>query len=275
MLKAVPWLFLLLPLFCVDSVKAQEPRWEVGFGVGGLYLPDYRGSDEDRGYIVPWPYIVYYRDGVALDREGLRGRISLAPRVSLVVSASAATPVNSSHNEARAGMPDLGFAGEVGPSLQIDVWRGEGRKRLTFELPWRAVIADSSGLEYIGWVFPPRIVLHVPYLQLWPREWDVDLTLGPMFASDRYHDYYYRVLPQYETLTRPAYDAHGGYSGARVSLGMSTRVSRYWFGAYARYENLAGAVFVDSPLVRRDDAFILSAGMAYIFARSEKTGYHE
>lgn len=265
-----------LLLVSSGAALAQEPRWEAGVGFGGLYLPDYRGSDEERGYVVPWPYIVYYSDRVKLDREGLRRRVTLSPGLSLVASVSAATPVNSEDNEARAGMEDLGFAFEVGPSLEADLWRGEGRKRLAFQLPVRAVLAtDLDVIDYIGWVFTPRFVLHVPYLRLWPREWDVDVTVGPLFASDRYHDYYYRVAPQYATATRPAYDAQAGYSGSRVSVGGSTRVGRYWFGAYVRYENLAGAVFADSPLVRKEDAFVVSAGMAYIFAQSDEVHYHE
>ncbi|MFN3567272.1 MAG: hypothetical protein ACK4V1_14985, partial [Burkholderiaceae bacterium] len=33
--------------------------WEVGLGVAGLYLPDYRGADRARGYALPFPVVVY------------------------------------------------------------------------------------------------------------------------------------------------------------------------------------------------------------------------
>ena len=33
--------------------RAEQPLWEVGLGVGVLRLPDYRGSDQSRVWVVP------------------------------------------------------------------------------------------------------------------------------------------------------------------------------------------------------------------------------
>jgi len=48
--------FLVLPQksFCVE-----KPLWEMGIGGGFLLMPDYRGSDETRAYLLPYPYAVY------------------------------------------------------------------------------------------------------------------------------------------------------------------------------------------------------------------------
>ena len=36
------------------AVRAEtRPLWEAGAGLGGLVLPDYRGSDESRAYVEP------------------------------------------------------------------------------------------------------------------------------------------------------------------------------------------------------------------------------
>ena len=35
------------------------PLWEAGGGVSPIVVPDYRGSDQYRGYVLPFPHIVY------------------------------------------------------------------------------------------------------------------------------------------------------------------------------------------------------------------------
>ena len=42
----------------IDSAAAnqntsQRPLWELGIGVAGLRLPDYRGSDQSNAYLLP------------------------------------------------------------------------------------------------------------------------------------------------------------------------------------------------------------------------------
>ncbi len=89
-----------------------------------------------------------------------------------------------------------------------------------------------------------------------------------MYASEDYHDYYYEVQPAYATAARPAYDARAGYSGSRLTLTASRRYPRFWVGAFARYDSLSGAVFADSPLVKKQDSFMAGVGIAWILAES-------
>ena len=251
---------------------AEElPRWELGLGVGGIYLPDYRGADETQAYVVPWPYVVYRGNRLSLDREGLQGRLFGSTRLSMVASINASTPADSSQNATRAGMPDLDFAFEVGPMLEVNLWQEPIKKqRVALQLPLRAVIvSDFRRFDDAGWIFAPRILWQAPYFQ--PGDIDIDVTLGPLFASDMYHDYYYRVQPQYATATRPVYDAVAGYSGTRFTVGFAKRKYQWWWGAYVRYDNLAGAAFIDSPLVRARESWVAGGGFAYVFARSQAT----
>ena len=254
------------------SVHAEElPHWELGLGAGGVYIPDYRGADEAQAYVVPWPYVVYRGSRFSIDREGLQGRLFGSTRLSMVASINASTPADSSQNATRAGMPDLDFAFEAGPMLEVNLWREPIKKqRIALQLPLRAVVvSDFRRFDDAGWIFAPRILWQAPYFQ--PGDLDIDVTLGPLFASDSYHDYYYRVQPQYATATRPAYDAVAGYSGSRFTAGFAKRKYRWWMGAYVRYDNLAGAAFVDSPLVRARDSWVAGGGFAYVFARSRST----
>lgn len=270
-------LAVLIQIFAVALIygggaRAEElPRWELGLGVGGVYVPDYRGADEARAYVVPWPYVVYRGSRFNLDREGLQGRLFGSTRLSIVASINASTPADSSQNVARAGMPDLDFAFEVGPMLEVNLWREPVKKqRVALQLPLRAVVvSDFRRFDDAGWIFAPRLLWQAPYFQ--PGDIDVDVTLGPLFASDAYHDYYYRVEPQYATVTRPAYDAVAGYSGSRLTVGVAKRKRQWWWGAYVRYDNLAGATFIESPLIRARESWVAGGGLAYVFARSRAT----
>lgn len=264
-------IFALALLLSAASVSAEElPKWELGIGLGALYLPDYRGSDHYRGYLVPWPYVVYRGSALSLDRDGLQTHIFGSTRVSLVANVNASTPVNSSNNAARSGMPDLGVAFEAGPMLQAPLWTGTQRQRLLFQLPFRGVlVTDARYFHGAGWIMNPRLMLDLPHLAA--GDIDFDLTVGPLFASNTYHDYYYRVEERYATPSRPAYDPGAGYSGSRLTLAASRRIGRWWFGSYLRYDNLAHAAFHDSPLLCSDHALVFSFGISYIFAQSQET----
>ena len=49
-------LVLSLAMGMPQGASAEtQPLWEMGFGFGGLTAPDYRGSDEQRGYLLPVP----------------------------------------------------------------------------------------------------------------------------------------------------------------------------------------------------------------------------
>ncbi len=51
----------------------EEPLWEAGIGATALDFPHYRGSGQSRGYLLPFPYLVYRGDALKADRNGLRG----------------------------------------------------------------------------------------------------------------------------------------------------------------------------------------------------------
>jgi len=253
----------------IERAAAEEaPLWEVGAGFAGLSIPDYRGSDQQRGYVLPLPYIQYRGDVFRIDREGAHGNVFRSEQVKLDVSLNAGPPAKSGKNGARTGMPDIDPTVEAGPSLQIVLARNEAGDRVwSLQLPWRAAAAtDLSHVQRIGWVFAPNLNLDVRHLG---GGWDMSVGLGPMYASEDYHDYYYEVPPAFATNARPAYDAKGGYSGSRLTLTASRRYKTFWVGAFARYDTLSGAVFADSPLVKRQESFMAGAGIAWIFAESK------
>jgi outer membrane protein len=57
-----PWIILSLLLIVSSPVRVlceEKPLWEIGVGLAVLQMPDYRGSDKYRGYLLPYPYLVY------------------------------------------------------------------------------------------------------------------------------------------------------------------------------------------------------------------------
>src|SRR5258708_24836494 len=102
---------------------ADKPLWELGAGVSALAFPDYRGSDQTRNYALPIPYVVYRGEFFKADRDGVRGIFFDIENVEIHASVGAAFPVDSSDNDARSGMPDLKPTVELGPAVDITLWR--------------------------------------------------------------------------------------------------------------------------------------------------------
>lgn len=267
--NCVPVVSLVLAMLRpFPALAVERPLWELGAGVGALSIPDYRGSDERTSYLLPLPYLTYRGEALRIDREGAQAMLFRTDRVRLKLSVAAAPPAKSGDG-AREGMPDLDPAFEIGPALEIRL-AGNGARdaALTLNLPLRAVlVTDLRHVNGTGWVFSP----YLQYETLIGADWSVDVSLGPLYAGEAYHDYYYEVAPEFATAARPVFDAEAGYSGSRLTVSLSKRFDRFWIGAFARYDNVAGATFADSPLVRTDHSFMAGIGLAWILAQSEAT----
>jgi len=254
-----------------DSAAELKPQWELGVGVAPIFSPDYRGSDQSRTYIAPYPFLVYHGTILKMDRRGLYGRLFETDRIRLDLSFDAGVPVNSKKNRARAGMPDLDPVFEVGPSVEICVWNRCGADRvLQFRLPLRAVYStDFSSAKSHGGTVYPHLNLDAKHLGE-NMNWNLGLSTGPLFSSERYHEYYYQVDPEYSTAGRPVYDARRGYSGWRLSATFSRRYRKMWIGGFARYDDLSGAVIEDSPLMRVHRSFMAGFAIAWVLAESDR-----
>lgn len=257
--------------FAASLCGAEDlPLWEVGLGFTGLSIPDYRGSDEQRGYMLPFPYLVYRGDILNLDRKGNYILLLQSKRVKLNVSADFGVPVRSGRNDARKDMPKLLPTFQIGPSLEVCLTSTcDAGRAIQFRLPIRTVIASNfSRYDGIGFVMNPQI--NVDLDNIWQNSgWNFGCAVGPLFATERFHDYYYQVSPDYAVPgSRPFYDARGGYSGTLIIVSMSKRFKNSMFGAFARYDELTNAVFEDSPLVKTRHSFMAGFGFAWVLGRS-------
>ena len=263
----------LLALGVAASAYADElPLWEAGLGAYALSLPDYRGSDQSRGYLYPLPYLRYRGKLLRMDdRHGLASLLLVEQRrLEFDVSLNASQPAPSGQSDARHGMPDLQPTLEIGPVLRIGLWRNAAdTDELSLQLPVRAAFAfDSLRPHDIGVVFNPVV-------DWFMRDagpgggWRLGLQAGPLFNDRRYNAYYYQVDPQFAAPGRPAYTASGGYGGTQFTVSLNKRFRSVWASAFVRAYDLHGAVFEDSPLVKRNSALLAGIGFAYVFAESK------
>ena len=255
--------------FSSAAVARDEPLWEAGLGIAGLRFPDYRGSSEAHAYALPAPYFVYRGDFFKADRHGVRSTFFKNDRVDLNLSMGASLPVDSSDNDARAGMPDLKPSVEIGPSLDVTMWRSADRRsKLDLRLPVRAAFTVESHSRFIGGQFFPHanVDIHDP---LGFQGWNLGVLAGPVFTDARYNRYFYEVAAPFATADRPAYGAPGGgYAGMQFLVALSKRFPGYWIGGFARYDTLRGAVFEDSPLVTSKRYVAAGIGISWIFKES-------
>ena len=261
--------FLALPL---KSFGAEKPLWELGIGGGFLLMPDYRGSDKTRAYLLPFPYAVYRGGIFRLEDKRIAVRVFKNDRVTLDASGYGAVPVKSDDNDARAGMPDLDPTFELGPALRIKLLDSkENKYLLSAALPLRAVFStDFRSVRYEGWVFSPRLNFEkgdvIPGTGLY-----LGVSAGPIFGDRGYHKYFYEVEQAYARVNRPAYSPGAGYSGSTLTVGLGKNYKQFMFHTFVSADFLQGAVFEESPLVMTKTSWMGGFSVTWVFLKSEKT----
>lgn len=247
-----------------------KPLWEFGMGVGTIRFPDYRGADRNQNYVVPVPYVVYRGEVLKADRNGIRGLFFDSERVEVNMGLSASAPVDSSDNPARDGMPNLRPTMEIGPSVDINLWRASDRRsKIDLRLPFLTGVTVERSPESIGFQFSPRV--NIDFRDpMGLSGWNLGLATGPIFADKRRHQYFYSVEPQFANAGRPSYQARGGYAGTQFLAAVSKRYRSFWVGGFLRYDTLKNAVFDDSPLLKRDNYVAGGIAVSWIIGESSR-----
>lgn len=253
--------------------RSAKPLFELGLvGVGG-YVPDYPGANQNHIKGAALPYVVY-RGGVIRAGEGslLKGRIVRRDRLELDVSLNGSFPTDSDDNDARRGMPDLDFLGEIGPRLQLTLATAAKYAKVDLELPIRAVFStDLTNFRFRGVVFHPKIAYQ--HQNFYDSGLKVKLSVGPIIASKRLMRYFYEVDPAFVTAGRSAFSAGAGYVGteARLSVAarLTDRINLFGLGTASVYR---GATNENSPLLKAKQTFGINVGLSYSFYQSDRTG---
>lgn len=261
------WSIILPGTACADNL----PLWELGAGFTWTQLADYRGSAEKSNYLLPVPYVAYRGERLRVGRTGIKGVLYDTENTKADISLFGSPPVKSEDIQARAGMEDLDATLEIGPTVELKLFEAQNTiTRVEFNLPLRAVIAtDLKEFDQQGWVFFPHVDLLREYH---PRGLNTrfEVSLGPLFATREYHDYFYGVDAKDATAERPAYEAGGGYSGTRLLINYRRYFTEHLiFRAFLIHDDLTGASFADSPLVTDKNTFIGGVMLTWIFSHSQ------
>lgn len=263
-----------LAAFCLAGASflaqagEEKPLWEFGAGVAAFSFPAYRGSDQTNNFLMPVPLFTYHGDFLKADRHGIRGSFFDSDWLDLTLSLALSPPAKSSDIKVREGMADIEATFEIGPQMDVTFWRSENRARFVkLLMPLRAAVTVQGTPKDIGLVFHPKLNMDITDLPNLPG-WNLGMLAGPLFGDKRQHAYYYDVAPQYATAARPAYESKSGYAGMQYLIALSKRFPKYWVGSFVRYDNLNGAVFEDSPLVRQKDYFAAGVTITWIIGES-------
>jgi outer membrane scaffolding protein for murein synthesis (MipA/OmpV family) len=259
-----------------EAVAAEpeaKPLFELGVaGVGG-YLPDYPAAGQSHFQGIALPYLAYRGRILRSDEKGvLRGRLVRGKGLELDLSLSGSFAADSDDNDARTGLPDLDYLGEIGPRLQITLARAARDAKIDFELPVRAVLSsDFSDLNYRGLLTAPQIAYQHDDLN--GRGLEVKLGLTASFATNEFMDYFYEVEPRFATASRPAFSARAGYLGSRLQLSGSQRLGPRWRLFFAlRGDSHHGAANERSPLFLERLTWGAGGGLIWSFFHSERRG---
>lgn len=269
------FVFVVCCQFPGHAAAEEKPLWEFGLGVFSIALPAYRGAVETLNDVLPIPYLIYRGEHFKADKDGVRGVLFDTDQFEVNLSVAASPPVSSRNVAVRQGMPDLNSSLELGPSVDLKLWRSAGNDvNVKLFLPVRAAMTLESEPQFIGWQFTPRINIDVDN-PLGLRGWTLAMLGGPVFGSREQHDYFYGVAPRFANEGRPAYDARAGYAGMQFTSALWKRFPSFWMGGFVRYDNLRGAVFENSPLVTQKSGFAGGVAISWIFSESSQkvSGY--
>ena len=247
---------------------AQKPLWELSVGGGAISVPYYRGASSSQRYLFPFLLPIYRGRFLQVDDRGVRGKLFASPSMKLELSADANIPARSSQIPERQGMPNQPATVQLGPSLAIQLWsKHQATQSLIANFPARSVLAIDHGLGSAGMTFSPHLTY---YRDLFggPQPWRLGLTAGLEFGSSQFHNYYYGVAPEFSTLERPAFRAAAGFAGSRFAATLQHETSNYRIIFFTRFDDLNGAIFVDSPLVGTRQSWTAGVVMSWALFKS-------
>jgi outer membrane scaffolding protein for murein synthesis (MipA/OmpV family) len=129
----------------------------------------------------------------------------------------------------------------------------------------RGVVQVNSSFRDAGWTLSPVLNLDLQW-----QGWNLGAQAGPLWASRRHNALYYDVAGPFATSARPAYAAPAGYGGWRWTTAATRRFGKLWVGGYVRGDELQGAAFVDSPLVKKTHTVSFGLAFSWVFAVSDE-----
>jgi len=263
-------IIIFLFSFHMPSFAERLSLLELGIIGGSAYLPDYPAAHQNHWKSLAAPYVVYRGSIFRSDRDGARARLFKQKHYEVEMSFAGSFNSNSKDNDARRGMPDLDYLGEVGPRLSVPLGTLGWNTKLKLYVPVRAVFSsDLTNLKHRGFTFSPNLTLIAP--NFIRPEWIGFSAISSTFANRQLSAYFYDVAPEFALPSRPTYDARGGYLGSDFSVGLLMTLHPRWKlflgSAVSYYEGTANT---SSPLFRDRLGYTGVVGVAWIFYISKR-----
>jgi outer membrane scaffolding protein for murein synthesis (MipA/OmpV family) len=268
-----------------EGLGEELSLWELGIGGGSFNTAKYPASGDSRFNTAAIPFVVYRGDTFRIgDGGGARAVVVENKNLEIDFSFGIALPADSEDNSAREGMPELDLLLEIGPQAVYMLGnydfdknaQGEskgtdyGKGRLNLRLQARAVFStDFSNFDSRGYILEPQISYQ--HRGFKHPDTAISVSFGAIFATEKTHDYFYEVAPEFATTDRPAYDAKAGYLGSELSLGVSFRVNqdiRAFIGGSAQFHSAAANK--DSPLFEEEVTYSFGAAFVWRLFKSER-----
>ncbi len=258
-----------------EDVDEALSLWELGVGGGAIEVANYPASSQRNSVVAAAPYVVYRGDIFRVgDGNGVRAVVVDKNNLEIGMSFGGAFAADSENGTAREGMPELDFLLEIGPQaiykLKDYKFENGGNARLNARLQFRSAFStDFSTIDNRGYVLNP-VITYQQRGRLFEGT-ALSTSIGMLFATERFHDYFYQVSDEFVTDTRSAYDAKGGYLGTRLALSVSFPMSdslRGFVGVGAQIHS--GSANEDSPLYEKDITYSASIGFVWRLYKSER-----
>jgi outer membrane protein len=246
---------------------SSQPLWEAGLFAAGGSQQAYPGSKQQVNRALVLPFFVYRGRVVRAEQGGVGLRAAHTESVDLDIGFAGSFGSAASDNDARRGLPDIGWLVEFGPRLRWRLGAAWGGN-VSAALPVRGVFDVSNGFDYRGIAVEPVLTWGAR-----AHGWGYGTSLGLLAGDRRLADTFYGVAPAYATVTRPAYEAKAGLIATRLAFNVSRRLAPDWrFFAYARVDSVHGAANEASPLVDRKTGASVGIGLAWTGLRSAEPG---
>jgi hypothetical protein len=266
-------LLLASPLqAALEPVPSNKPLYEWGVAAGAGYVPDYPASDQGRLRYIIFPQFRYRGMRFRSDEEdNLKARFLLHPLYGIDFSASGAFSSNSDQNDARKGMKDLDWLGEIGPRFYLFLVKTD-RVWVRLFFPLRiGSSTDFTSITYQGLVFAPSA--NVRYYFDNSKFNSLILSLTRSHTTHQIQEYYFQVDRKDATSERPEYDAKSGYLGSSASLVYIYEKEDLGLFGGISVSSYQGAANAGSPLHTADYTTAAFFGVSYLFYHSEARGF--
>jgi MipA family protein len=257
-----------------ETVANSEklPLYEYGLVGMGARMPHYIGSDEYHLYVFPLPYLIYRGDILQANRDGVRTIFWHNKNIEMDISFSGNPPADD--NKAREGMTDLDAIGETGPALNYYFFNYGERDAFLLQASVRAAFAIGydGGLDISHKGYVSDLSIIYKNSQIFSRQQTrFNVSAGLRFGDSDMHEYFYGVASHDVAPGRQQYEADSGYGGFQVSGNIIKDLTpTYALSGYARWNNVDGAVFEDSPLVRTQNNLMVAAMLICRIGASEE-----